>query len=66
MLGVPATLLDPAEAADSFAASTLEGFSLPPIPPALHVHSGFCMLLEVPLATHRKILPDSLFHPPLG
>lgn len=66
MLGVAATLLDPAGPADSFAPSALEGFSLPPTPPTLSSDSGMSMPLEGPLITHVPILLDSFFHPPLN
>lgn len=66
MLGVPATLLDPAGSADSFAAAALEGLSLPPTPLTLYIQSRFSIALEVPLAADVPILLDSFFHPPLS
>lgn len=65
MLGVPATLLDLAGYADLFAASTLEGLTLPPTIPTLYVHSGYSMPLDVPLTADVPILLTSLFRPPL-
>ena len=65
MLGVPATLLNPAGSADLFAAAHLEGFSVPPTSPTLYVHSGFSIPPEDPLTADVPILLNSLFHPPL-
>ena len=66
MLGVPATLLDPAGATDSFAGATLEGLSLLQTPPTLYIHRGVNMPREVPMAAHVPILLDFFFHPPLS
>ena len=65
MLGVPATLLEPADSPDLFAAYALEGLTLPTTLPSMHTPSGSSLAINVPLTADIPILPYTLFRPPL-
>jgi hypothetical protein len=64
MLGVPATLLDPFDAADTVTASVLEGFSVPSSLPRLSLTVNMVAVIDAPLSVHMPILASALFHPP--
>lgn len=66
MLGVSATLLDPAKTFDALGASVLEGFSLPPSLPLLSPSSQSVPLADRLPLIHVPLLASALFHPPLS
>lgn len=65
MLGVPATLLSPADAADALGASVLEGFSLPPSLPQLAFQANTWLFVDAHPLVHVPVLASAPFHPPV-
>lgn len=65
MLGVPATLLSPADAADALGASVLEGFSVLPALPQLELQREICSFVDVHSSMHVPVLASVPFHPPV-
>lgn len=65
MLGVPVTLLNPLEAADTLAASVLEGFSVPPSLPQLNPSAETDPVTDAQPSVHVPILASAPFHPPV-
>jgi hypothetical protein len=65
MLGVPVTLLNPVEAADSLTVSVSEGFSIPSsIPqPTLAVNTD--PVTDGQSSIHTPVLASTLFRPPV-
>jgi hypothetical protein len=65
MLGVPVTLLNPVEAADTLAASALEGFcvpsSLPQLNPSAETHpvTGWCSTIRACAGSHLYAVSSS-------
>ena len=66
MLGVPVTLLDPLEPADTQQASALEGFSVPSSLPQLTSSFKTDTAADVQPSIHLPILTSVLFHPPVS
>jgi len=65
MLGVPVTLLNPHEVADSQTASVLEGFSIPSSLPQLTSSFKMDTAADAQPSIHVPILASVLFHPPV-
>lgn len=65
MLGVPFTLLNPLEAADTQSASILEGFSIPTSLPHLTPSFETDTATDAPPSVHLPVLASVLFHPPI-
>ena len=65
MLGVPATLLSPADAADTLGASVLEGFTLLPPLPQLEFQAYTCPFVDAHPLVHLPVLASAPFHPPV-
>lgn len=65
MLGVPVTLLNPFEAADTQSTSILEGFSVPTSLPQLTPLFKTNTATDAPPSIHLPILASVLFHPPV-
>jgi len=65
MLGVPITLLSPADAADALGASVLEGFSVLPSLPQLELQTEICAVADVHSSMHVLVLAFVHFHPPV-
>lgn len=65
MLGVPVTLLNPLEAADTLAASVLEGFSVPSSLPQLTPSFETIPVTDGQSSVHVPVLASALFHPPV-
>src|SRR3990167_5686336 len=64
MLGVPATLLSPADSSDPLGSSVLEGFSvIPQVPELLHPVTSTAVL-DFLFAVHVPVIAATLFHPP--
>lgn len=66
MLGVSATLLDPAKTFDDLGASVLEGLSLPPSLPQLTLSTRSIVRADLLPLIHVPVLASGLFHPPLS
>ena len=66
MLGVPVTLLNPHEAADTQRASVLEGFSVPSSLPQLTSSFETDTTTDAQPSVHLPVLASALFHPPLS
>lgn len=65
MLGFPATLLNPTAQTDSFSASLLEGFTLPPFVHAHREQPKFKKFPAISFSLELPILATSLFRPPI-
>ena len=65
MLGVPATLLSPGDAADTLGASVLEGFSLLPSLPQLALRAYTWPVVDTHALVHVPVLASAPFHPPV-
>lgn len=65
MLGVPVTLLNPVEAADTLAVSVSEGFSVPSSLPHLTPSFETVPVTDGQPFMHVPILASALFHPPV-
>ena len=65
MLGVPATLLSPADSSDLLGSSVLEGFSLIPPSPELFLPTIFGAMSNISPPVHAFVITDTLFHPPV-
>jgi hypothetical protein len=65
MLGVPVTLLNPLEAADTQHASILEGFSVPSSLPQLTSSFETETAPDAQPSVHLPVLASMLFHPPV-
>lgn len=65
MLGVPATLLNPADASDLLGASVLEGFSVVPPSPELLLPESSIAISNVSPSEHVLVIAAALFHPPV-
>ena len=63
MLGVPVTLMNPVEAADTIGASVLEGFSVPPTVPHITLSSETLPVAGAQPSMHVPVLTTALFHP---
>jgi hypothetical protein len=66
MLGVPATLLDPAAASDTLGHSLLEGFSVPPAAMELRPSIKTEQAHDIQQVVLRPVLSSVPFHPPLA
>lgn len=66
MLGVPVTLLNPLEPADTRQASVLEGFSIPSSLPQLTSSFKTDTAADAQPSVHLPILTSVLFHPPIS
>ena len=66
MLGVSATLLDPAKPFDDLGASVLEGLSVPPSLPQLPLSTRSIVRADLLPLIHVPVLASALFHPPLS
>lgn len=65
MLGVPVTLLNPVEAANTLAASALEGFCVPSSLPQLNPSAETHPVTGAQPSVHVPVLTSTLFHPPV-
>ena len=65
MLGVPVTLLNPVEAADTQTVSVSEGFSVPSSFPQLTPAFETDPVTDAQPSVHVPVLASSLFHPPV-
>lgn len=65
MLGVPATLLNPLEPADTQRVSILEGFSVPSSQPELTSSFETETAPDAQPSVHLPVLDSMLFHPPI-
>ena len=65
MLGVPVTLLNPHEAADTQRTSVLEGFSVPSSLPQLTASFETDTATDAQPSVHLPVLASVLFHPPV-
>jgi hypothetical protein len=65
MLGVPVTLLNPLEAADTQRTSILEGFSVPSSFPQLTSSFETETAPDAQPSVHLPVLASMLFHPPV-
>jgi hypothetical protein len=65
MLGVPVTLLNPMEAADTLADSVSEGFSVPSSRPQLMLSFRKISATDDQPSMHVLVLASALFHPPV-
>ncbi len=65
MLGVPITLLNPAEASDTVSGSVLEGFSVPPAFDDLMLTTQTAAVVQADRCGHCPVLTVVLFHPPV-
>lgn len=65
MLGVPATLLSPADFVDLLGSSVLEGFSVLPQVPQVFRSVTSAMALDLTPAAPVPVLASALFHPPV-
>ena len=65
MLGVPVTLLNPLETADTMGGSVLEGFSVPSTVPQLTLSSETVPVTDAQPSGHVPVLASALFHPPI-
>lgn len=66
MLGVPVTLLDPFEPADTQSVSVLEGFSVPSSLPQLTPSFETDTATDTQPSVHLPVLVSVLFHPPVS
>lgn len=65
MLGVPPTLLSPADSSDLFGSSLLEGFSVIPQSPELILPTTSIAILNFSPPVHVLVIAATLFHPPV-
>ncbi len=65
MLGVPVTLLNPIEPADSLTSSVFEGFSIPSSIPRPTAAFNGDPVTEGPPSRHMPVLTSALFRPPV-
>ncbi len=65
MLGVPISLWSPADMADVYGASILEGYAVPPLLPESSQPQRGVPLREQDDASRVPLLDHSLFHPPV-
>jgi hypothetical protein len=65
MLGVPVTLLNPMEAADTLADSVSEGFAVPSSRPQLTLSFGKISATDDQTSMHVPVLASAMFHPPV-
>lgn len=65
MLGVPVTLLNPLEPADTQRVSILEGFSVPSLLPELTSSFETATAPDAQPSVHLPVLASVLFHPPI-
>ncbi len=65
MLGVPTSLLNPAETTDTSAASVLEGFTVLPAVPQLTPLEKAISEIEAQSSVHLPIFVSAPFHPPV-
>ena len=65
MLGVPATLLSPADSPDLLGSSVLEGFSILPPPPDMSLPATSVAASSFSSLSHVPVLASVLFHPPV-
>ena len=66
MLGVPVTLLNPFEPADTQSVSVLEGFSVPSSLPQLASSFETDTATDTQPSVHLPVLTSVLFHPPVS
>jgi hypothetical protein len=66
MLGVPVTLLNPFEPADTQRVSVLEGFSVPSSLPQLTSSFETDTATDTQPSVHLPVLSSVLFHPPVS
>ena len=66
MLGVPVTLLNPFEPADTQSVSVLEGFSVPSSLPQLTSSFETDTVTDTQPSVHLPVLASVLFHPPVS
>lgn len=66
MLGVPVTLLNPFEPADTQSVSVLEGFSVPSSLPQLTPSFGTDTATDTQPSVHLPVLVSVPFHPPVS
>lgn len=66
MLGVPVTLLNPFEPADTQRVSVLEGFSVPSSLPQLTSSFETDTVTDTQPSVHLPVLASVLFHPPVS
>lgn len=64
-LGVPMTLPNPTEAADSLAVSVSEGFSVPSSLPQLTPSVEMAQVIDAQPSIHVPVLAVAPFHPPV-
>jgi len=65
MLGVPATLLSPADSSDLLGSSVLEGFSVISPSPELSLPTKSFILSSVSPPVLAFVIAATLFHPPV-
>lgn len=65
MLGVPVTLLNPVEAADTLADSVSEGFSVPSSRPQLTLSLGKISATDDQPSMYVLVFASAMFHPPV-
>ena len=65
MLGVPVTLLNLVEAADTPAASVFGGLSVPPTVPQLTLSAKTVPVIDAHPSMHVPVLASAPFHPPV-
>lgn len=65
MLGVPVTLLNPMDAADTLADSVSEGFSVPSSLPQLTLSFETIYATDVQSSMHVLVFASAMFHPPV-
>ena len=65
MLGVPPTLLSPADPSDLFGSSLMEGFSVVPQSPELTLPAISIVISNVSPPVLAFVIAATLFHPPV-
>lgn len=65
MLGVPATLLSPADSPDLLGSSVLEGFSILPPSPDMSLPATSAAAPDFSSLSHVPVMVSAVFHPPV-
>lgn len=65
MLGVPVTLLSPADSPDQVGSSVLEGFSVPPPTVEFLLAGTSVKVSDRSSVMHVPVIASALFHPPV-
>lgn len=65
MLGVPATLLNPADSSDLLGSSVLEGFSVIPPSPDIALSAISVAAPNFSSFSHVPVMASAVFHPPV-